>query len=159
MADFGNVSRIRTRESDREIADSANDRTLMCCVQGCPLRWSVETDGRYCSGHAWTDPRLHDRVTQRALDALADLAVEAQRYRPPPKPMTREERRNVGNQLRAWVAGSRDKAPKVKRDWAHTLLARIQAGELVPTQAQRDAVKRVIPHAFADESESWGEAA
>lgn len=159
MADFGNVTRIRARETDREIADKANDRTLMCCVQGCPMRWSVETDGRYCSGHAWTDPRFHDRVTQRLLDILAEQAIEAQRYRPPPAPMTPAQRKAVGNQLREWVARSRDKTPRVNRQWAYDLLARIQAGEVKPTQAQRDAVERVIPRAFADESESWGEAA
>lgn len=162
MADFGGprLVRSRARETDREIADQANDRTLMCCAGGCPLRWSVDIDGRYCSAHAWADPQHWDRITKRLLHALADQAampsMDGGDYRRPP---TDDERRRIRAGLRELARRGMDRTPRANRAWAHDLLARIRAGQIKPTQAQRDALSRVIPGAFDSESEAWGEAA
>jgi hypothetical protein len=120
----------------------------------------VERGGKcYCSPHAWGDPRFYERITQQILDELADKAMQAQRYEPPRRPPTEDERKAVRDGLRAWIARSRDQSPQVKHAWAHDLLARIKAGEVQPTQAQRDALKAVIPGAFDADESAWGEAA
>jgi|GEM_PF-3002572 len=42
-------------------------QSLDCRASGCPLRWSVSTEGRHqlCSYHAWTEPNQWPEITQR----------------------------------------------------------------------------------------------
>jgi len=43
------------------------DASLNCRASGCPLRWSVSTEGRHqlCSYHAWTETNQWPEITQR----------------------------------------------------------------------------------------------
>ncbi|OWQ92015.1 hypothetical protein CDN99_06565 [Roseateles aquatilis] len=78
--------RSRTQQRDDAIVDAVNrdatiDRSLMCRAVGCPLRWSVNGEGRVhlCSAHAWADPKDWPRITQHLQERTdAQLLGHAQ---------------------------------------------------------------------------------
>ena len=50
-----------------EKKESDSGPSLMCSARGCPLKWSVKTDGTLCSYHAWDDPIQWPSITDRLL--------------------------------------------------------------------------------------------
>jgi hypothetical protein len=123
------MSTYRSRAAEQRTADDFGAaQELMCAAQGCPNRWSVDAgNGRLCSAHAWTDPRVWPQVTQEQLDALADRARRAQYKQPPPKPVSQAEKLAALRELRDAV----DAQPRGKADWARRIVQRSEAGERV----------------------------
>jgi len=51
-------------------------QSLMCAAHGCPMLWSVDTEGRrhLCSYHAWTDAKEWPIITENLrMDGPWDL--------------------------------------------------------------------------------------
>lgn len=112
---------------DQTIASEKADRALMCRANGCPNRWSVETDGRFrlCSAHAWADQHRWPQITQEQLDAETERALR--KANPPaPQPV---DTAAVMRELRDFQCGQGD--PK---GWAKRLMQRHEDGEAIPAR-------------------------
>ena len=124
------MSTYRSRALEQRAANDHDDqRDLMCAAQGCPHRWSVDAgSGRLCSAHAWSDPHQWPRITQEQIDRMADRAMRAQQPGPPARPVTTTEKRRI---LQGLLTASAAVSQAGRKDWAHRIVERAEAGECV----------------------------
>lgn len=132
---------------DAQVADEFHrDQAQMCQAHGCPNRWS-RSDTMTCRWHSAADPHDWPRVTQEALDYLADLARSA-KTKAPVQPLTPDEKREIALSLRSLkVTGQ----PLDGRAWARKVRARERAGDRTLTQFQRDAWRTALAPEIAQE--------
>lgn len=118
------MSSYRSRAKEREDAlvddvnrDSKAEKALMCRAEGCPLRWSVNTDGRVhlCSAHAWNEPHRWPQITQALQQRVDDhlRGVEPKAAASKPAPATRNE---ALAKLQAFSAQHQQHANEVAED-------------------------------------------
>jgi len=119
---------------DQRVAATVDENThLQCAAHGCPLRWSVDFGERLCSAHSGHEPFAWPAITQRLKDAEAERAWRNQQRPASPQraaPLTAEDKRAIGQRLRAALQGSGGK------DWAERLREQEARGERI-TDVQR----------------------
>lgn len=134
--------------SDEAAADRyMGDSQLMCAANRCPNRWSLSSS-KLCSAHAWVDPKTWPAVTQGQLDLQAQIAFDAQRPKPAPKPVDRQAIRKSARAMASNLSGT---GPVDGTAWARKLRQRERDGSTTLTQFQRDAWRAVLGPSLHEE--------
>lgn len=147
-----------SRALDARTADDVATQTeLLCCAEGCPLRWSVDFGARLCTMHAGADPFAWPGITQRVLDIEADRAFRNQEPKPqvPRRHFTLAAKRDVGQRLRKALRN------RGGRDWAERLRDLEERGQRL-TDAQRAMWRAALGRGFESidmAEQSWDEVA
>ena len=79
------------RNTDRQIANEANDRSLMCKAHGCPNLWSCDFGEKLCSAHAYSPPHDWPRITETLRTIETERALRNGRDMAPQRPASKAE--------------------------------------------------------------------
>lgn len=136
------LTKINSENLGPPIVTRQSAPDLYCYADNCPNRWSIKTDGPgFCRWHFGTNSYIWPRITQEQFDAMTDQAMDGadQPVRVFSNHNTHSNQAVVEKQLQEFKA----KFHGNPKDWAHKIIARHAAGELVhqaTLKMARDAV-------------------
>lgn len=124
---------------DAKVEDTGQD--LMCAAHGCPMKWSVQTEGinNLCSAHAWALKGNWPSVTDRLTD---EIVAKQSAIKTTPRPVSDQEKQKIIASQRQLMAGAKTTQADPKA-WAKRLQRKEDEG-LTLSMAQRQCVRGVL---------------
>lgn len=133
----------RAHESDHQIAEGVQgNRRLMCCADGCPNYWSVESpNGKCCSAHAWKNTDQWKKITRTQFDIQTERAACPPDERVVPLDFKNDPLADALGKL--LQPGTGHQMFSGSKAWAYALKRCDEAGMRITT-AQREMYKAVV---------------